>query len=165
MVGVNARTKPQEANSWNIEGLKQNIIDRIRHNVLYLSITKFRLMKIFLLRKLKFNRKAEITGSSQWIAIVVTTNNPPLCLILAITPSKWGPLIKIQTNNFMNIFVFDSLKLYRIKRMKRFSYEHNKIRRSDAKFITSHSLWSALKWRNLRNLWRPMCDVAYRNIA
>ena len=65
MANVNAKTKPKEANNWNRKRLKQNIIDRIRHNVLYLSITKFRLMKIFLLWKLKFNRKAEITGSSQ----------------------------------------------------------------------------------------------------
>ena len=65
MAGVNARTKLEEANDWNRKRLKQNIIDRIRHNVLYLSITKFRLMKIFLFQKLKFNRKSEITGSSQ----------------------------------------------------------------------------------------------------
>ena len=65
MAGVNTRTKPEEANNWNRKRLKQNIIDRIRHNVLYLSITKFRLMKIFLLWKLKLNRKAEITGSSK----------------------------------------------------------------------------------------------------
>ena len=64
MAGVNARTKPQETNDWNREVLEQNIIDRIRHNVLYVSITKFRLMKIFLFWKLKFNRKSEITGSS-----------------------------------------------------------------------------------------------------
>ena len=65
MSGVNTRAKPQEENDWNRERLKQSIIDRIRHNVLYLSITKFRLMKFFLFRKLKFNRKSEITGSSQ----------------------------------------------------------------------------------------------------
>ena len=65
MAGVNARAKPQEANDWNRERLKQNIVDRIRHNVLYPSIKKFRLMKNFLFRKLKFNRKSEITGSSQ----------------------------------------------------------------------------------------------------
>ena len=64
MADVNTRTKPEEENDWNRKRLKQNIIDRIRHNVLYLSITKFRLMKFFLLRKLKFNRKAEITSSS-----------------------------------------------------------------------------------------------------
>ena len=44
MADVNIRTKPEEANDWNRKRLKQNIIDRIRHNVLYLSITKFRLM-------------------------------------------------------------------------------------------------------------------------
>ena len=65
MTGVDTGAKPQEAKDWNREKLKQSIIDRIRHNVLYLSITKFRLMKIFLFRKLKFNRKSEITGSSQ----------------------------------------------------------------------------------------------------
>ena len=65
MVDVNARTKPEEANNWNRKRLKQNIIDRIRHNVLYLSITKFRLMKNFLLWKLKFNRKEKITRSSR----------------------------------------------------------------------------------------------------
>lgn len=53
MADVNARTKPEEANNWNRKRLKQNIIDRIRHNVLYLSITKFRLMKNFLLWKVK----------------------------------------------------------------------------------------------------------------
>ena len=65
MSGMNARTKPEEADNWNMKRLRQSIIDRIRSNVLYLSITKFRHMKIFLFRKWKFNRKAEITGSSQ----------------------------------------------------------------------------------------------------
>ena len=65
MFGVNTRTKPEETNNWNMKRLRQSIVDRIRHNVLYLSITKFRHMKIFLLRKWKFNRKAEIMGSSQ----------------------------------------------------------------------------------------------------
>ena len=116
MADVNARTKPEEENNWNRKRLKQNIIDRIRHNVLYLSIKKFRIMKIFLLWKLKFNRKAEITGSSQWIAIVVSTNNPTLCLVLAITPSKWGPLIKNPKNILWKFLYFNSLKLYRIAR-------------------------------------------------
>ena len=66
MSGVNARNKPEEADNWNIKKrLRQSIVDRIRGNLLYLSITKFRHMKIFLFRKWKVNRKAEITGSSQ----------------------------------------------------------------------------------------------------
>jgi len=65
MSSVNARNKPEEADNWNIKRLRQSIIDRIRGNLLYLSITNFRHMKIFLFRKWKVNRKAEITGSSQ----------------------------------------------------------------------------------------------------
>jgi len=64
MSGVNTRNKPEEADNWNIKRLRQSIIDRIRGNLLYLSIIKFRHMKIFLFRKWKVNRKAEITGSS-----------------------------------------------------------------------------------------------------
>ena len=65
MSGMNARTKLEEADSWNMKRLRQSTVDRIRGNVLYPSITKFRHTKIFLFQKWKFNRKAEITGSSQ----------------------------------------------------------------------------------------------------
>ena len=65
MSGVNTITKPEETNDWNMKRLRRSIKARIRHNILYLSIIKFKYMKIFLLRKLKFNRKTEITGSSQ----------------------------------------------------------------------------------------------------
>lgn len=56
-------------------------------------------MKFFLFWKFeKFNGKAEILPSES--PIVVATNNPPPYLVLAITLSKWGPLVKIQ--NFFN---------------------------------------------------------------
>jgi hypothetical protein len=77
----------------------------------------------------------------------VVTNNPPLCLILAITSSKGGPLTKNPKNIFIKIFVFNSLKAisHRKERVKRFPMRINKLQRSDAKFIASHILKAPLK--------------------
>ena len=97
---------------------------------------------------------------------VVVTNNPPLCLVLAITSSKGGPLTKNPKNIFIKIFVFNSLKSisHRKERVKRFPMRINKLQRSDVTFIASHILKAPLK-ENLRNRRRPICDVTYRNVA
>ena len=136
MSDANARKnlRKQAIGIW--KGLRQNIVDKVRGNLLYLSITKFRHIKILLFRKWTVNRNAEITGSSQWIAIVVVTNNPPLCLILVITSSKGGPLTKNPKNIFVwKIFCINSLRAISRRKGKRSAFPKriNTLRRSDAR--------------------------------
>ena len=89
---------------------------------------------------------------------VVVTNNPPLCLVLAITSSKGGPLTKNPKNIFIKIFVFNSLKAisHRKERVKRFPMRINKLQKSDATFIASHMLEVLLNRKHKESLMADM---------
>ena len=77
----------------------------------------------------------------------MVTKNTHLCLILAITSSKGGPLTKYPKNIFIKIFVFNSLKaiLHRKEGVKHFPMRISKLQWSDVTFIASHILKVSLK--------------------